>query len=64
MQSHSELLQYYHNKGEQDYAAGNGCHPPYGGRVGLAFATDKELELFNAYLQGYKNAQKKKINQG
>lgn len=53
-------LQYWHNKGEQDYAEHNGCNPPHD-MVESLFDhlpghQDQMILENEAYYEGYKNA--------
>ena len=57
----SDDLEYWHNKGEQDYSEGNGCNPPHNQFVlnGLdpTISADDAIAENRAYKKGYKNAE-------
>jgi hypothetical protein len=57
----SDDLEYWHNKGEQDYAEGNGRNPPHNQFVlnGLdpSITGEDAIAENRAYKQGYKNAE-------
>jgi len=62
----SEDKQYYHNKGEQDAAAGNDSNRPHGiTRLVTDFFTSEETQKSQAaedeaYMEGYRNVEKQK----
>jgi hypothetical protein len=49
------LTNYFHNKGEKDYAEKEGYHIP-NDLLGGIFNNDREIEQNQAYSQGWDNA--------
>lgn len=52
------MSSFYHNKGQKDYAAGNGYHPPYGDDLHSDFGdlTDKQIRDNKDYKEGWEHA--------
>ena len=57
--SQSEREEYWHNKGQEDYADDKGYNEPYGGLFStLGLNRDDQIDLNDAYRDGWKNAKK------
>ena len=53
--SHEQMLEYYHNKGQEDYPEWD--PPSSSGIVMLTGRSDFDWECIAAYRQGWENAQ-------
>ncbi len=55
--NHSERLEHYHNKGQEDYAEDKGFNPPWGSLIhDLLGKSDKDIECDKAYTEGWRHA--------